>query len=79
MTLRSLERGGSAVTIGAYAAVMQVLGVESDLDLVAAVEPVGGALQDTRLPTSRAPLRQQSPAAAGVSCPACWSRLPTIF
>ena len=28
MTLRSLERGGSGVTMGAYLAVMQVLGSE---------------------------------------------------
>ncbi|MDQ1260651.1 MAG: hypothetical protein QG643_2477 [Pseudomonadota bacterium] len=49
MTLRSLERGGSGVTMGAYLAVMQVLGVESDLDLLAKADPVGRALQDARL------------------------------
>jgi transcriptional regulator with XRE-family HTH domain len=50
MTLRSLERGGSGVTMGAYLAVMQVLGVEADLDLLAKADPVGRELQDARLP-----------------------------
>jgi transcriptional regulator with XRE-family HTH domain len=49
MTLRSLERGGSGVTMGAYLAVMQVLGVEKDLDLLASADPVGRELQDSRL------------------------------
>ena len=51
MTLRSVERGGAGVTIGAYLAVMQVLGVELDLDLLAKADPMGRALQDARLPT----------------------------
>lgn len=49
MTLRSLERGGSGVTMGAYLAVMQVLGIERDLDLLAKEDPTGRALQDSRL------------------------------
>jgi hypothetical protein len=49
MTLRSVERGGSGVTMGAYLAVMQVLGVEKDLDLLAKADPMGRALQDARL------------------------------
>lgn len=55
MTLRNVERGGAGVTLGAYAAVMQVLGVEQDLNLLAQADPVGRDLQDSRLqPASRA-------------------------
>ncbi|TWO71516.1 helix-turn-helix transcriptional regulator [Caenimonas sedimenti] len=55
MTLRSVERGGAGVTLGAYVAVMQVLGVEQDLNLLAQADPVGRDLQDSRLqPASRA-------------------------
>src|SRR5690242_9463191 len=50
MTLRSLERGGSGVTMGAYLAVMQVLGIEKDLDLLGKADPVGRELQDAHLP-----------------------------
>ena len=53
MTLRSLERGGSGVTIGAYLAVMQVLGIERDIDLLGQADPLGRELQDARLPAGR--------------------------
>jgi transcriptional regulator with XRE-family HTH domain len=58
MTLRSLERGGSGVTMGAYLAVMQVLGIENDLKLLGQADPVGRDLQDAQLP---APTRQAPP------------------
>lgn len=70
MTLRSVERGGAGVTLGAYVAVMQVLGVEQDLNLLAQADPMGRELQDARLqPKSRHQLgenarRMESPGKA---------------
>jgi transcriptional regulator with XRE-family HTH domain len=49
LTLRGLEQGGAGVTIGAYLAVMQVLGIEHDLNYMVQADPVGRDLQDSRL------------------------------
>jgi hypothetical protein len=68
MTLRSVERGGSGVTIGAYVAVMQVLGIEEDLQLMAHADPVGRSLQDARLsPHSNTTARKQSTSGLGLT------------
>lgn len=49
MTLRGIENGRPGTTMGAYAAVLQVLGLDADLDGVAASDPLGRELQDSRL------------------------------
>jgi transcriptional regulator with XRE-family HTH domain len=54
MTLRAVEHGGMGVTIGAYAAVLHVLGLDGDLDAVAAVDHLGRDLQDAALPRNKA-------------------------
>lgn len=50
MTLRNVEHGGMGVTLGAYAAVLHVLGLDRDLDAVAAIDNLGRDLQDAALP-----------------------------
>lgn len=52
MTLRALEAGSSGSTIGAYLAVMQILGMEQDLNQLAAADTLGQHLQDVALLTS---------------------------
>lgn len=49
MTLRGIEKGRPGVTMGAYAAVLQVLGLDADLDSIVASDPLGRELQDASL------------------------------
>lgn len=65
MTLRSLERGGAGVTMGAYLAVMQVLGIEKDLNLLGAADPLGRELQDARLTAQGKPSVRTESLASG--------------
>ena len=63
VTLRSLEKGSSGVTIGAYLAVMQVLGADKDLDLLLKDDPLGRNLQDAALPRRTRATKQIAPSA----------------
>ena len=49
MTLRAIENGSAGATIGAYLAVMQVLGLEQDVASVADTDDFGRHLQDAAL------------------------------
>lgn len=49
MTLRAVERGADGATMGAYLAVLQVLGLDEDLDLVARDDVTGRRIEDARL------------------------------
>src|ERR1035438_8859825 len=57
-TLSRVEKGDSAVALGIYTRVMQVLRLEDDLGTLAADDPLGRKLQDAALfPKHRAPKR----------------------
>ena len=52
-TLNKVEQGNSGVTMGTYLRVLAVLGLDKDLALVAAQDPLGRRLQDAELTMPR--------------------------
>jgi transcriptional regulator with XRE-family HTH domain len=67
-TLYRVEAGDPGVSIGTYASVLRVLGLQTDLDAVAKDDALGRKLQDMELPLRRvAPRRKRS---AGADEPA---------
>ncbi len=58
-TLNKVEKGDPAVTMGTYLRVLTVFGMEKDIALLAAEDPVGRRLQDAELTVPRrAPKRK---------------------
>lgn len=55
VTLARLEHGELSVSMGLLARVLGVLGLEADLDRIAADDELGQRLQDIRLPRPRSP------------------------
>jgi transcriptional regulator with XRE-family HTH domain len=61
-TLSRVEQGDPAVSLGIYARVLQALGMESDLGLIAKDDVLGRKLQDSKLEVSqRASSKPQTP------------------
>jgi transcriptional regulator with XRE-family HTH domain len=61
-TLNKVEQGDAAVTMGTYLRVLAVLGLENDVGLLAAEDPVGRRLQDAELGVPRRAPRRRAPA-----------------
>ena len=54
-TLYNVENGDPSVTLGTYVRVLAVLGLERDLEQLAADDPLGRRLQDQALDSRRSP------------------------
>lgn len=59
-TINKVEQGDPTVTLGTYLRILAVLGLEKDLVLLAAEDPVGRRLQDAALETPRRAPRPRS-------------------
>lgn len=60
-TLRHMEQGDPSVNLSTLARVLTVLGLESDLDLLAGNDAIGKRLQDLELPQRPHPRKQTRP------------------
>jgi transcriptional regulator with XRE-family HTH domain len=61
-TIYNIEQGSPTVAIGSYLQVLFVLGLEKDLTIVAAADPLGRKLQDAGIKTpKRAPKQTKKP------------------
>lgn len=49
MTLYKIEQGNAAVAMGSYLQVLFILGLQADLEQIAANDPLGRKLQDAQL------------------------------
>lgn len=58
-TLRKLEHGDLTVSAAVLARVLETLGLEADLDLIAANDEVGHRLADARIPRPHSRARGQ--------------------
>jgi transcriptional regulator with XRE-family HTH domain len=56
-TLARLERGDLATSLGVLARILNVLGLEEDLDRLAADDELGQRLQDVQMKRPRRPAR----------------------
>ncbi len=59
-TLYRVEQGDPGVSLGTYASVLKVLGLQGDLDGVAKDDVLGRKLQDLNLPVRRSAPRKKS-------------------
>jgi transcriptional regulator with XRE-family HTH domain len=60
VTLKKVESGDSGATLGAYAHVLQSLGLAGDLAQIARDDELGRKLQDAGMTTPRSPSKQRS-------------------
>jgi transcriptional regulator with XRE-family HTH domain len=64
-SLYKVEAGDPGATLGTYLRVMAVLGLEADINALAADDRVGRKLQDLALESPASAARRRQPAAAG--------------
>jgi transcriptional regulator with XRE-family HTH domain len=68
-TLRAIERGSPGISLGTLAAVLQVLGLEKSIILIARDDELGRRLQDARLETPKQRSRRRPLLRGGARLP----------